>query len=65
MDCDEKTILTLKTSKYDFIHTPGFAMRGLTRSKLLVNPHKKYAVDAAKINVSTMTFDEFLKLFDL
>lgn len=65
LDCDEKTILTLKTSKYDFIHTPGFAMRGLTRSKLLVNPHKKYAVDAAKINVSTMTFDEFLKLFDL
>ena len=65
LDCDEKTILTLKTSKYDFIHTPGFAMKGLTRSKLLVNPHKKYAVDAAKIDVLTITFDEFLKLFDL
>ena len=65
LDYDEKTILTLNTSKYDFIHTPGFAMKGLTRSKLLVNPHKKYAVDAAKIDVLTITFDEFLKLFDL
>lgn len=65
LDYDDKAILTLKTSKYDFIHTPGFAMKGLTRSKLLVNPHKKYAVDAAKINAPTMTFDEFLKLFDL
>lgn len=65
LDYYDKAILTLKTSKYDFIHTPGFAMKGLTRSKLLVNPHKKYAVDAAKINAPTMTFDEFLKLFDL
>ena len=65
LDYDDKAILTLKTSKYDFIHTPGFAMKGLTRSKLLVNPHKKYAVDAAKIDAPTMTFDEFLKLFDL
>ena len=65
LDYDDKAILTLKTSRYDFIHTPGFAMKGLTRSKLLVNPHKKYAVDAAKINAPTMTFDEFLKLFDL
>lgn len=65
LDYDEKTILTLKTSKYDFIHTPGFSMKGLTRSKLLVNPHKKYAVDAAKIDAPTITFDEFLKLFDL
>ena len=65
LDYDEKTILTFKTSKYDFIHTPGFAMKGLTRSKLLINPHKKYVVDAAKINAPTTTFDEFLKLFDL
>lgn len=65
LDYDDKAILTLKTSKYDFIHTPGFAMKGLTRSKLLVNPHKKYAVDAAKIDAPTITFDEFLKLFDL
>ena len=65
LDYDEKTILTFKTSKYDFIHTPGFAMRGLTRSKLLINPHKKYVVDAAKIDAPTITFDEFLKLFDL
>lgn len=65
LDYDEKTILTFKTSKYDFIHTPGFAMKGLTRSKLLINPYKKYVVDAAKINAPTTTFDEFLKLFDL
>ena len=65
LDYDEKTILTLKTSQYGFIHTPGFAMRGLTRSKLLVNPRKRYAVDAAKINAPTISFDEFLKLFDL
>lgn len=65
LDYDEKTILTFKTSKYDFIHTPGFAMKGLTRSKLLINPHKKYVVDAAKINAPTTTFDEFLQLFDL
>ena len=65
LDYDEKTILTFKTSKYDFIHTPGFAMKGLTRSKLLINPHKKYVVDAAKIDAPTITFDEFLKLFDL
>lgn len=65
LDYDEKTILTFKTSKYDFMHTPGFAMKGLTRSKLLINPHKKYVVDAAKINAPTTTFDELLKLFDL
>ena len=65
LNYDERAIMTLKTSKYDFIHTPGFAMKGLTRSKLLVNPHKKYAVDAAKIDAPTITFDEFLKLFDL
>lgn len=65
LDYDEKTILTLKTSKYDFIHTSGFSMKGLTRSKLLINPHRKYVADAAKIDAPTMTFDEFLKLFDL
>ena len=65
LDYYDKAILTLKTSKYDFIHTPGFSMKGLTRSKLLVNPHKKYVVDAAKIDAPTITFDEFLKLFDL
>ena len=65
LDYDEKTILTLKTSQYGFIHTPGFAMKGLTRSKLLVNPRKRYAVDAAKIDAPTTSFDEFLKLFDL
>lgn len=65
LDYDEKTILTLKTSQYGFIHTPGFAMKGLTRSKLLINPHKKYVVDAAKIDAPTTSFDEFLKLFDL
>ncbi len=65
LDYDEKTILALKMSRYEFVHTPAFAMKGFTRSKLLINPHQKYAVDAAKIDAPTITFDEFLKLFEL
>lgn len=65
VDYDKQTVLSLNLSRYKFIHTPGFAMKGRTRSKLLINPHQKYAVDAAKIDAPTMTFDEFLKLFDL
>lgn len=65
VDYDEKALSALKLSRYNFVHTPGFAMKGLTRSKLLINPHRKYVADAAKINAPTMTFDEFLKLFDL
>lgn len=65
VDYDKQTVLSLNLSRYKFIHTPGFAMKGRTRSKLLINPHQKYAVDAAKIDAPTTTFDEFLKLFDL
>lgn len=65
VDYDKQTVLSLNLSRYKFIHTPGFAMKGRTRSKLLINPHQKYAVDAAKIDAPSVTFDEFLKLFDL
>ena len=65
VDYDEKALSALKLSRYNFVHTPGFAMKGLTRSKLLINPHRKYVADAAKIDAPTITFDEFLKLFDL
>lgn len=65
VDYDKQTVLSLNLSRYKFIHTPGFAMKGRTRSKLLINPHQKYAVDAAKIDAPSVTFDEFLTLFDL
>ena len=65
VDYDKQTVLSLNLSRYKFIHTPGFAMKGRTRSKLLINPHQKYAVDAAKIEAPSVTFDEFLTLFDL
>ena len=65
VDYDKQIVLSLNLSRYKFIHTPGFAMKGRTRSKLLINPHQKYAVDAAKIDAPSVTFDEFLTLFDL
>ena len=65
VDYDKQTVLSLNLSRYKFIHKPGFAMKGCTRSKLLINPHQKYAVDAAKIDAPSVTFDEFLTLFDL
>ena len=64
VDYDDYAVMTLKISRYNFVHQPYFEMKRFTRSKLLINPHEKYAVDAAKTDAPSITFGEFLKLFE-
>ena len=64
VDYDDYAVMTLKISRYNFVHQPCFEMKRFTRSKLLINPHEKYAVDAAKTDAPSIPFDEFLKLFE-
>lgn len=54
----------LKISGYELLHRPYFGMKGLTHTKILLNPHTKYGLDAAGIEKPAITFGEFLKLFD-
>lgn len=59
----ERAFKVLRRSGYDIRHQPYFAMRGLTHKKYAVNPHKKYAVDAAGADITAISFDDFLRLF--
>ncbi len=64
VDYDLNGIEILNKSKYKFLHHIGAEMKGYTRSKLEINPYEKCVIDAAKTDSPSITFDEFLKLFD-
>ena len=54
----------LYDSGYVLLHRPYFAMRGSTHSKYQLNPHTRRGVDAAKVDDPSISFVEFLKLFE-
>ncbi|MBS7262665.1 MAG: hypothetical protein KIG36_03540 [Eubacteriales bacterium] len=54
----------LHHSGYDMRHRPYFAMQGSTHSRITLNPHTKYGIDAGKIDAEAISFQEYLKLFN-
>ena len=54
----------LERSGYLIQHRPYFAMQGSTHAAYELNPHAKGGVDAAKVDLPMITFEEYLKLFD-
>lgn len=57
-------IKVLKNSDYTISHRPYFAMKDSTHDVFTINPYKKSCVDAAPNNESTITFKEFLEIFN-
>ena len=60
----DHSFFILDRSGYEILHRPYFAMMGSTHSKYTLNPHTKYGVDAAKVDSESISFDEFLELFE-
>ncbi len=54
----------LDRSGYRILHRPYFAMQGSTHSKWTINPHTKGGVDAAKDEEASISFMEYLELFN-
>ena len=54
----------LERSGYRILHRPYFAMQGSTHNACTLNPYTKEGVDAAKVDLPMITFEEYLKLFD-
>ena len=51
-------------SDFRILHRPWFAMPGQTHSLIELNPHKKEGVDAGSVNAKTISFTDFLKLYE-
>lgn len=64
VDADTVDANLLHRSGYRMLHRPYFAMMGSTHSKITLNPHTKEGVDAAKNDEPSISFAEFLELFD-
>ena len=54
----------LKRSGYKIWHRPCFAMKGSTHEKCTFNPHAKTVIDAAKTDSPSISFDDYLGLFE-
>ena len=54
----------LDDSGYGCSHVPYFAMKGSTHSLWRVNPYAKSVIDAAKTDSETISFEDFLRLFE-
>ena len=63
---DRNTVDTmlLIRSGYSLLHRPNFSMPGFTRLNYSLNPYSKVAVDAAKNEAPSISFQEYLKMFD-
>ncbi len=64
VDADTIQSAILNRSGYRISHRPFFSMRYATRSKWELNPHAKTGVDAAPNAAETISFQEYLKLFE-
>ncbi len=64
VDADTISRSVLRRSGYVILHRPYFAMTGSTHEKWQLNPHRKRGVDAAKIVDDSISFDEYLKMFE-
>ena len=56
--------LLLKRSGYKILHRPYFGMKGSTHSMFTLNPNKKVGIDAAPIGEVSVSFQEYLTLFE-
>ncbi len=54
----------LYRSGYKLLHRPYFGMKGNTHSKITLNPHTKIGVDAARTDAKSISFDDFLSMFE-
>lgn len=64
VDADTIQNSILDRSGYHISHRPFFSMWNSTHSKWELNPHTKVAVDAAPKDAETISFQEYLKLFE-
>lgn len=60
----ERSFSLLRRSGYVILHRPYFAMCGSTHKKYTLNPHTKQGVDAAEADHASISFCEFLELFE-
>ena len=61
---DEIDWKMIHRSDFRILHRPWFAMPGQTHSLIELNPHKKEGVDAGSVNAKTISFTDFLKLYE-
>ena len=64
VDSDTISVSLLRRSGYTIFHRPYFAMWNSTHGKWQLNPHLKRGVDAAPIDDSAISFNEYLDLFE-
>ena len=50
---------------FKIFHKPNFGMRGYTRKNIILNPYSKTGIDAAKDDLEAISFDDFLKLYEI
>lgn len=60
----DRSFSLLRRSGYVILHRPYFAMCGSTHKKYTLNPHTKQGVNAAKVDSASISFCEFLELFE-
>lgn len=63
VDSDTIKISLLTRSGYVILHRPYFGMKGSTHSKWTLNPFSKTGVDAAEVAAESISFSEYLALF--
>lgn len=61
---NKSTLGLLEKSGYKVIHCPYFSMYNRTRRNYSINPHKKYVMDAAKVDSIAIPIKSFLELFE-
>ena len=64
VDSDTVDCRLLDDSGYTILHRPYFAMMGSTHEKWQLNPHTKGGVDAAKTDEKSISFNDYLALFE-
>lgn len=64
IDANAALMKILRQSGYTMSYVPNIAMNGSTRSKWLLNPNLKKGICAAKKGSKSITFDDFLRMFE-
>ena len=64
VDSDTVNCRMLNQSGYRILHRPYFSMKNYTHSAWSLNPYRKSGIDAAPESTATISFDDYLELFD-
>lgn len=64
VDSDTIDLRILHDSGYTILHRPYFAMMGSTHTKWQLDPHTKSGVDAAKTEEESISFSDYVALFE-